>query len=71
LSGGGVSDRKNDRPKQDFWRTVHYYAFLIGVIACLNFWLYWIQGSKLTLALAFFCLVCLVGWLVAARLVLR
>jgi hypothetical protein len=66
-----VANDKKVPDKQDFRRTVNYYAMLIGVIACVNFWLYWVQGSRLTLGLAFFCLVCLVGWLVAANRVLR
>jgi hypothetical protein len=60
-----VSDDK--RQQHDVKRTVHYYALLIGVIACVNFWTYWLQGSKLTLALACFCVLCLVGWLVVAK----
>jgi hypothetical protein len=66
-----VPSRKKQPQPYDFRRTVQYYALLIGVIACLNFWLYWIRGSKLALALGFFCILCLVGWLVAARMVLK
>ena len=71
LTGDDVANEKKSPEKHDFQRTVNYYAMLIGVIACVNFWLYWIQGSKLTLGLAFFCLVCLVAWLLVARRVLR
>ena len=66
-----MTNEKKAPEKYDFQRTVNYYAMLIGVIACVNFWLYWVQGSKLELAFGFFCLVCLVVWLVVARLVLK
>ena len=55
----------------DFKRTVNYYALLIGVIACVNLWIYWSTGGTLTLVLAIFCFVCLAAWLVFARRMLR
>lgn len=66
-----MADEKNDRRQHDFNRTINYYALLIGVIACANFWIYWLQGSRLTLGLAIVCLVCLVVWMIVARRLLR
>jgi hypothetical protein len=66
-----VVTKEDERRKHDLSRSVNYYALLIGVVACVNFWLYWANGSRLTLGLAIVCLVCLAGWLVAARRILR
>ncbi len=60
-----------ERKPVDFKRTANYYALLIGVIACVNFWIYWIQGSRLSLLLGIFCVVCVAGWLIAVRRVLK
>jgi len=55
----------------DFKRTVNYYALLIGVIACVNLWIYWSTRGTLTLVLAIVCFVCLAGWLLFARRLIR
>lgn len=55
----------------DATRTVHYYALLIGVVGCVNVWIYWIQASRWSLVLAIVCFVCLVVWLVLARRIMR
>lgn len=44
---------------------------LIAVIACVNFWLYWVQGSRLTLVFAIVCSACVVGWLVVANRIVK
>lgn len=61
----------DEKPAPDFRRTVNNYALIIGVLACVNFWIYWSQGGNLTLILGIVCLACLVGWLVVARMLLR
>ena len=55
----------------DFNRTVNYYALLIGVVGCVNLWIYWTTRGRLTLVLAVVCFVCLVVWLVVAKRMLR
>ena len=55
----------------DFARTANSYALLIGVIACVNFWIYWAQGTRLSLALGVVCVLCAIGWLVAVRRLVR
>jgi hypothetical protein len=62
----GPAQRRNDLS-----RTVQFYALLIGVVGCANLWIYWAGGSKLSLALGIFAFVCLAGWLVYAKRVLR
>ena len=62
--------RRARQQRHDLSRTVQYYGLLIGVIGCVNVWLYWANGSIATLVLAVVCFVALAGWLVYARSVL-
>jgi membrane protein YdbS with pleckstrin-like domain len=65
------SDDKKAPAGADATRTVHYYALLIGVIGCVNLWIYWVQASKWSLVLAVVCFVCVVAWLIFARRFVR
>jgi hypothetical protein len=71
VEGKDDEARRARQQRHDLSRTVHYYGLLIGVIGCVNVWIYWANGSIPTLVLAIVCFVALVGWLVYARTVLR
>ena len=66
-----AADDKKTQTGADATRTVHYYALLIGVIGCVNLWIYWVQGSTWSLGLAVVCVVLLVAWLIFARRFVR
>lgn len=63
--------KETTQRRNDLSRTVQFYALLIAVVGCANLWIYWAGGSKLSLALGIFAFVCLAGWLVYARKVVR
>ena len=61
---GGGDDEKT---RHDLNRTVQHYALLMGIIGCVNLWLYWADGMRLSLWLGIGCFVCLVAWVLFAR----
>lgn len=57
----------DEQKRHDVNRAVQHYALLMGVIGCMNLWLYWSEGLRFSLWLAIGCFVCLVAWVLYAR----
>ncbi len=68
---GPTGSDDDEKTRHDLNRTVQHYALLMGVIGCVNLWLYWAEGMTLSLWLGIGCFVCLVAWVLFARRSMR